>query len=138
MKPHILLVDDDKDELTFFLDALKDVHSDDGFKCTYASGPKQADEMLKWLQPDFIFLDFNLPGVNGLHFLAHLKEITNPRKSKIYLYSIHVNEKISRAGMRLGADGVVKKKYTIRELTKELTTLLTMPATPAYVFSGGM
>jgi DNA-binding response OmpR family regulator len=137
MKPHILLVDDDKDELTFFLDALKAVPSDDGFKCTYAAGPKQADEMLRWLEPDYIFLDFHMPGMNGLQFLVNLKERVRSNRPRIYLYSIHINDKIRRVGLGLGASGIIKKKYTIRELTEELTALFTVPAVPAYVFSGG-
>jgi CheY-like chemotaxis protein len=136
MKLHIMLVDDDKDELTFFLEALKDVPADDGFKCTYASDAREA-EILRWLEPDFIFVDFNMPGGNGLQLLTRLKEKIRRDKPNIFLYSIYVNERIARAALNLGAAGVVKKQYTIRELTTQLASVLISPATPAYVFSGG-
>jgi DNA-binding response OmpR family regulator len=137
MKPHIMLVDDDKDELTFFLDALKDVPTDDGFKCTYAADASQAAEILGCLEPDFIFVDFNMHGANGLQLLVHLKEKIRSPKSKIFLYSIYLNERIEKDALNLGAAGVVKKQYSIRELTTELRGVLTSPSTPAYVFSGG-
>jgi hypothetical protein len=34
MKTHILLIDDDTDELVIFMDALRNVPHEDGFKCT--------------------------------------------------------------------------------------------------------
>jgi len=52
MKQHILFINEDKNELIFFPDALKIVPYHEGFKCTYASSPGQALEMLKFLVPD--------------------------------------------------------------------------------------
>ena len=137
MKVHIMLIDDDKDELTFFLDALKDVPCDEGFKCTYASDTKQAAEMLKYLVPDFIFVDFKMPGINGLQFLLTIKNRLGSEKPKVYLYSIFINEKIKKAALSLGVSGTLKKMFTIKSLSDELKAVLTSPVTPAYVFSGG-
>jgi DNA-binding response OmpR family regulator len=137
MKTHIMLVDDDKDELIFFLDALKEVPSEDGFKCTYANSAKQAAEMLKYLVPDFIFADFKMPGTNGLQLLLAIKNQLGSGKPKVYLYSIFESEKIKKAALNLGASGVIKKMYSIKALSKELIAVLKSPVTPAYVFSGG-
>ena len=137
MKVHIMLVDDDKDELTFFLDALKDVPCEGGFKCTYAASATQAAEMLKYLVPDFIFVDFKMPVINGLQLLLTIKNHFGSEKPKVYLYSIFINEKIKKAALNLGVSGTVKKMFTIKSLTEELKTVLTSPVTPAYVFSGG-
>ena len=137
MKTHIMLVDDDKDELIFFLDALKEVSSEDGFKCTYASSAKQAAEMLKYLVPDFIFVDFEMPETNGLQFLSAIKNQLRSDKTKVYLYSIFNNEKIRHTALHLGASGIMKKLFTIKALSNELKAVLTSPVMPAYVFSGG-
>ena len=52
MKTHILMIAEDKNELTIFMAALRKVRHGDGFKCTYASDTAQAIEMLKYLVPD--------------------------------------------------------------------------------------
>jgi CheY-like chemotaxis protein len=137
MKIHVMLVDDDKDELTFFLDALKDIPCEDGFKCTYAGSAKQAGEILKFLVPDFIFVDYKMPQTNGLQFLLTIKNQLGLEKPKVYLYSIFIDEKVKKAALGLGAAGVIEKKYTIKALSDELKTVLTSPVMPAYVFSGG-
>ena len=137
MKVHIMLIDDDKDELTFFLDALKNVPCEHGFKCTYAADARQAGEMLKYLVPDFIFLDFKMPGVNGLQFLLTIKDHPGTQKPKVYLYSVFVNGEIKKAALNLGVSGTVKKMVTTKELSDELKAVLISPVTPAYVFSGG-
>ena len=131
MKLHILLVDDDKDELSFFLDALKDVPCDDGFKCTYANNPQQAIEMLKYLVPDFIFFDYNMPETNGLELLLSIKNQLGLEKPKVYLYSIFTTERIKRAAMNIGASGAIKKMNTIRALRDELASVLPPAAIPA-------
>ena len=137
MKVHILLLDDDKDELGFFLDALKDVPCEDGFKCTFAGSASQAKEMLKYLIPDFIFVDHKMPETTGLQFLLGMKNQLGLEKPRVYLYSVFVDEKIEKAALSLGVTGVIKKMNTIKALSDELTTVLTSPMTPAYLFSGG-
>src|SRR5690348_4134639 len=103
MKQHIMLVDDDRDELTFFLDALRAVPCDDGFKCTYANSARQAQDMLKYLEPDFIFVDYNMPDTNGLQMLLDIKNKLGSEKPKVYLYSIFIDEKMQLAAKSLGA-----------------------------------
>lgn len=137
MKSHIMLIDDDKDELTFFLDALKNVPCEDGYKCTYAANPEQAVDMLKYLVPDFIFVDYQMTGMNGLQFLLAIKNQIGSEKPKVYLYSIFSNEKMKKIAVRLGAAGAMKKAYTIKALTEELRAVLVSPTVPAYVFTGG-
>lgn len=137
MKTHIMLVDNDKDELIFFLDALKQVPYEDGFKCTYAGSAGQAIEMLKYLVPDFIFVDFKMPEINGLEFLSMIRMQPWFQKSKVYLYSMFSNEAIEKAAFDLGASGILTKKYKINMLSKELTSILTPDMAPAYAFSGG-
>jgi CheY-like chemotaxis protein len=123
MKQHILLIDDDKDEIIFFLDALRKVPHDDGFKCTYAGKPGKALEMLKLLIPDFIFVDLNMPEMNGLEFIALIKGQSQLKNTKICLYSRAINESISRLAAHLGAD-CVKKPSSINELAEDLSRLL--------------
>jgi len=136
MKTHILLIDDDKDELTFLMDALKLVPHDDGFKLTYAPSAQQAIEILKALVPDIILVDFQMPGTNGLHFLSMINNQPSLQRTKRYLYSTFVNEIMSRTAVKLGASGCIRKTFKMTELGDALEKILTQTAEPAYIFSG--
>jgi len=124
MKPHILLVDDDKDELSIFLDALRELPEDDGFKCTYADSAEKALEILKYLVPDFIFLDYNLPGMNGLRMLSIISTQPNLKRTQVYLYSNQINEVLLQSAMLLGARGCIRKTNSIHTLSHELESVL--------------
>ena len=136
MKTHILLIDDDKDELTFLMDALKLVPHDDGFKCTYANNAKQAIEMLHHLVPDIILVDFQMPGTNGLHFLSMINNQPSLQRTKKYLYSTFVNEIMSRNAVKLGATGCIKKSFKITDISDELEKIIVHSPEPAPVFQG--
>ncbi len=123
MKQRILFIDDDKDELVFFLDALLLVPHDDGFKCTYASNTKQACEMLKLLVPDFIFVDFNRPTMNGLELIAFTTSQPHLKNTKLCLYSAGINKQMNRLAEHFGAN-CIKKADTINELALNLSEFL--------------
>lgn len=122
MKKHILLIDDDKDELTIFLDALRHVPSDDGFKCTYAQSTLQAVHMLKFLVPDYIFIDYNIPKMNGIEFIDFIRQQPTLRKTKLCLYSTRISGEMNEAATAMGAS-CIEKSNTIDELTRALERL---------------
>ena len=136
MKTHILLIDNDKDELTFLMDALKLVPHDDGFKCTYAGSAQQAIEMLHHLVPDIILVDFQMPGTNGLHFLSMINNLPPLQRTRKYLYTTYVNEIMSKTAVRLGASGCIKKTFTITDLSDSLGKIIGAIAGPTGVSSG--
>lgn len=132
MKQHILIIDDDKDELTIFLDALKKMPWEDGFKCTYASNTNQALEMLRYLLPDFIFVDLNMPQSNGLDFLSTIRNDDKLKNTPVFLYSTAINKKSYECAMMLGAYGCIEKTNTIKELTEKLEAIFIPRLGPVY------
>jgi CheY-like chemotaxis protein len=127
MKRNILLIDDDADELGIFLDAL-DQLPDKSFICFYARDARQAMDMVHQFVPGFIFLDFNIPRINGLELLAELKRIPNLNNARIFLYSNHINDDVNRKAKTLGASGCIRKANTIETLVAELNTIFTAGA----------
>ena len=117
MKLHILIIDDDKDELTIFLEALKKIPLEDGFKCTYANSPEQAFEMLRYLVPDFIFVDQNMPHTDGFYFLRNIRNNENLRETKVFLYSTAITQEDIGRAIALGASDCVKKTNSVNDLT---------------------
>jgi two-component system chemotaxis response regulator CheY len=134
MKTHILLIDDDMDELVIFMDALRNVPHEDGFKCTYASSARQAIEMLKYLVPDWVFTDFNLPEINGLELLKFMKETSRFCNTHICLYSTHINQSTAKRVAAMGAD-FLQKTGTIDALAKNIARLFATKRQPRYHFS---
>ena len=70
---NILLVDDDADDTQLFLEALKSMQT--GAVYRTVSNPKTALAELRTAEelPDLIFLDYNMPMINGLDFLKQMK-----------------------------------------------------------------
>jgi len=122
MKMHVFFTDDDRDELKIFLEAMAPIMQ--SFKCTYATEGEQAIEMLKYLTPDLIFVDVNLPGINGLRVLEATKRSDRLRDIPFFVYSVHITDEIRKEAMELGAAGCIQKGDTIQELTDTLREAL--------------
>ena len=137
MKTHILLIDDDKEEVTFLMDALRQVPHEDGFKCTYANTPQQGIQMLRYLVPDVIFVDLKMPDINGLQFLSEISSLPSLKNTRIYLYSLFLNDTIRNTAISLGAWGCIEKTFSINTLSNELNMILASSLVPAYTFYGG-
>lgn len=88
MPAKILLVDDDADEADLFSEALSEI--DRSIVCYYAKHGRQACEKLlkKGEQlPDLIFLDINMPVMDGWQCLAVLKENDLLKDIPVIMYS---------------------------------------------------
>lgn len=118
-----MVIDDDKDELSFFLDALREINDEDGFKCTYADSSAHALDILKHLTPDYIFVDFNMPKVNGLEFLDLIHHEQRLKNTRAYLYSVHIDEQTTAKAIGSGAQGCLKKTTTIQSLSTSLSNI---------------
>jgi CheY-like chemotaxis protein len=79
----ILAVDDDVEDLDLIEDAIREIHP--GIICVRA---RSGEEVLKFLQqcivlPDFIFLDINMPSMNGMECLLRIRK--NPKYDNIFI-----------------------------------------------------
>jgi CheY-like chemotaxis protein len=122
MNKYILLIDDDEDELVIFTDALKRVG--DFYKCTYAADAEQAMDILKEIQPGFIFVDYNLPRINGLEFISVARNSIRPGVTRVFLYSTKIDDEMIKMARLLGAAGCIEKPLTVAGLARELKILL--------------
>jgi CheY-like chemotaxis protein len=122
MPKEILLVDDDPDELEILTDALHAV--DKTITCAQTKNLKEALEYLQHNSPGYIFIDLNMPTVNGMDHLSELKKISAIGKSKIVLYSNYINDDIAQRALNMGAHRVIKKPNMIDLLARKLKEIL--------------
>lgn len=123
MKKHILLIDDDRDNLKIFVHAMQQVPGKP-FKCTCARDRHQAREMLKYLEPDFVFVDFNIPELKGVKLVADLKTEMNLPDIPVYLYTANISPETSRMARLLGAAGCIGKTDAGDSLVRKLQSIL--------------
>ncbi|WP_428231914.1 response regulator [Flavobacterium sp.] len=84
---NILLIDDDIDDAELFLEVINSLKKEIVF--SYATNPLKALAELKISEnlPDLLFLDINMPCLNGLDFLNELRNDTRLRYIEVILIS---------------------------------------------------
>lgn len=119
----IFYADDDREEIGFFSEAVKAI--DPNITCITAH---DGDEALKLLQrieaPDFIFLDLNMPKVDGLLCLKQIKADPELKNIPVIIYSSLVTEKQIHNLAKSGASKVLSKGCNIVQLANELRAIL--------------
>jgi len=126
MPRKVLLIDDDEDDAQFFFDAIKDLALD--MTMEYCSGGQQALDKLSRNEsihaPDIIFLDLNMPALNGWECLREIKKIAGMQHIPIVMYS---TANLYREGVSpedVGATAFYQKSNSFSELKTSLAALL--------------
>ncbi len=111
-----LLVDDDPDDQEVFLTALSDVSST--VLCLIAPDGDRALEILndKETIPHYIFLDLNMPRMNGFEFLAAIKKNNVLKDIPVIVYSTTSHHTQIDRVKKLGATDFFTKTYKYDEL----------------------
>ena len=125
MKTHLLLIDDDIDEMKTFVEALKEVVG--AFKCTYAANGIHALKMLLYLRPEAIFAACNMPAMNGLQVAEEVKKIEHLRDIPFFLYAPTFHSLTREKAFQLGISGCLEKPSTIAGLSILLKKVLPLP-----------
>lgn len=86
---NILLIDDDSDDADVFIEAVNSL--DRNITCTAQTNPIKALEYLASLEilPDLIFLDYNMPVLNGNEFLAKMRVVKRLAVIPVIVYSTY-------------------------------------------------
>jgi CheY-like chemotaxis protein len=125
----ILHVDDDPDDRTFLSDAIKEIHP--AIKCVQAEDAIQGQKILTegFLQENVscIFLDINMPLMDGVELLALIKADQRLSKVPVYVYSTTSNQREVEYIHKLGGKFLQKQsdyKLLVTSLHEILTPLL--------------
>lgn len=85
----ILAVDDDDEDLEFFQEVIASI--DPEIRCVVARNCREAFDVLKYLIPDVLFLDINMPKENGFECFQNLKRTENLKDVPVVFCSTAVN-----------------------------------------------
>ncbi len=77
-------------------------------------------------QPDLIFLDINLPDMDGFEILRKLKKMPETSMIPVIAMSAYTQAKVVKHGLRAGFKGYLTKPVSVRELLETLEAHLPM------------
>ncbi len=124
-----LLIDDDQDDQEIFSMALEDINSD--IQCVMASNGIAALEKLKAkkpLIPDYIFIDMNMPRMNGMECLQEIQKLDHLKDADVFMYSTSSDEAMIEKSKALGAKDFIVKPPGLALLTEKLIQVFKMQA----------
>lgn len=115
-----LLVDDDEDDREIFMIALKDLSPD--IDCHLACDGVDALDKLRKLPtlPDFIFIDLNMPRMNGKECISEIKKDGRLLAIPVVIYSTSSSLRDQQDARRLGALHFFTKPSSIHALSTTL------------------
>ena len=125
MQKMILLIDDDHEDIDSFCQALQE--SNLPFYCISMNSVLDALTFLEnaLTEPEFIFIDIHMPGINGKDFLKMLKTHHKYKSIPAIIYSSTQHKTEIEEVYNLGADYFVTKPPTRELMVHVITRILT-------------
>ncbi|WP_269236535.1 response regulator [Flavobacterium flavigenum] len=121
---NILLIDDDDDDREIFKEAVKSLGND--ILYTDEKNPNQALVKLRKseLLPDIIFLDYNMPDMNGQEFIIQIRNEKRLKDIPVILYSAYSKEAAEQLLLTNGNEFFISKPYNFEDLKNILKDVL--------------
>lgn len=124
MKQTILLVEDDQDDVDMFQEALMEISPNSNL--LLAENGIAGIETLKSVVsiPDFIFLDINMPFMNGLEFLKIIKEHQTFFTIPAFMLTTSNENDVKEKALESGAAGFFSKPSRYEDLKEILSSVI--------------
>jgi len=119
------IIDDDIDDQELFMEAVNEV--DGSIRCLASSNCDEALDMLKSgtiSLPDIIFLDLNMPRLNGKQCLVEIKKEPRLKDIPVIIYSTSSEKRDIEETSRLGAAHFLTKPNKFEELCRTLSDVV--------------
>lgn len=121
----LFLVDDDVDDIVLFQEVITEVNPDISFES--ASNGQELLEKLKVpgaSLPDLIFLDLNMPRMDGKECLFHLKSDERLKTIPVIMYTTSSQSRDIEETMQRGAICFITKPSNIADLKNILSVIV--------------
>lgn len=122
----LFLIDDDQDDREVFQEAVLNCRPD--IKMIFAKDGIEALRVLsaEETNPDIIFLDYNMPRMNGLECLKKLKANAKTKNIPTVMYTTSGDREQEKVVLLLGADYYMQKTTSFKTLCEEVDRLITL------------
>ena len=122
----IFYTDDDQDDLDFFKEIVMDI--DSSYKVVTQCNGLELLEALNNPPPTpyVIFLDINMPGINGLEVLKKVRESAANKHLPIVMFSTSNDQKVIEKSRILGATYYMPKSGVFEQLKKSIAHALSI------------
>ena len=120
---NVLFVDDDADDRMLFQTALEDIETPS--RLTVATNGVEALRVLgapDFGVPDVIFIDINMPQINGWELLANIKRLPALSAVPVIVYSTSTAKEDKQRMQELGAHAYLVKPVSYAQLCLDLKT----------------
>lgn len=115
----ILLIDDDMDAKTFIMLALCRIEA--RFECIHVNRVTEAFRVCKSRLPEIIFLDYQMPGFNGIDFLKQYRALFPENNTPIIFYSSLLNSDLVQQALSLGVKKVLPRPGSVTSIARLIT-----------------
>jgi DNA-binding response OmpR family regulator len=122
MIKRILIIDDDDDEKDFLMVAFRQIGLEVDLR--HEKNPENAVDVLRRFSPHILFLDYNMPKINGLVCMNEIRKVSLPEPVRIVLYSSHITDEVQKKATELGAIDCIEKAYNLNSLVRKINRLL--------------
>jgi CheY-like chemotaxis protein len=110
----LLYIDDDSEDVELFREAV--TLANPNSKCIFAENGKEGLQILKTLTPDCIFMDINMPIMDGKETLRYLKKDDRLKSIPVYMLSTTKNSNETNVLREMGARECFVKPNSFVEL----------------------
>jgi CheY-like chemotaxis protein len=119
----VLYVDDDPEDIEIFVEAVKEC--DRSAKCLVArDGKKAVDILHSGLLPNVIFLDINMPVINGRLILTEIRKDKKFDDIPVVMYSTTINPGEIEEYKKMGANRFLVKHSHFQDLCDAVSEIL--------------
>ena len=121
----IVLIDDDRDDGQLFKEVLAEIDSEIEF-IHYEDPRRGLEKLLNELTglPRMIFLDINMPIVNGWHCLKEFKKQDHLKNTPVIIYTTSSQQREKDIANELGANDFITKPDDYIQLKKVLESMV--------------
>ena len=123
MEPDVLVVDDSAAIRKILQRVLRQTGMAIGAIHEAGDG-QEALDVLQRVKPGLILTDINMPKMDGLQFLAAMKETESWRDIPVVMITTEGGEAKVGEAVRLGAAGYVRKPFTADQIKEKLSGIL--------------
>jgi len=124
MKKLFLVIDDDSDDREFFQEALSEI--DETAQCVHAEDGVDGLHKLRGMDetPDFIFLDLNMPRMDGWQCLTEIKKDDKLKDIPVIIFSTSSSQRDKDSTYSLGASYFLTKPTDYKKLCTAISFIM--------------